>query len=257
MDKIPSVLACDVGNTAIHLVAVCGEEVAGPQSVRIGDLAGLSQAIRKLWAGMDELKKVVVGSVNPSGLKDLEAAIAESIGQPALVIGRDLPLPIATDLPDPAAVGVDRLCAAAAAFDRIGAACVVADFGTAVTIDCVNDEGVFLGGAILPGLEMGARSLAAQTALLPKVDLAEPTWVFGKDTRQAIVGGLVVSARGALREFVEAYATALGHWPTVIVTGGDAKLICDDPSQSQLVQCRVDDLALRGVAIAYYRTLLK
>ena len=73
---------------------------------------------------------------------------------------------------------------------------------------------------------------------------------------EAIVGGLVYGARGALRQFVEHYAEQLGHWLLVIITGGDAALVCGDVRESDLVQARVDDLALRGVAIAYYRTLI-
>jgi type III pantothenate kinase len=256
-DEIPTVLACDVGNSTIHFAAVCGEEVASPQDMRMGELNGLGDAMRKTWVSMPEPKKVVAASVNPSGLKALEAAAEDAFGESVLVIGRDLPLPMETDLDDPEAVGVDRLCAAAAAFDHLGVACVVADFGTAATVDCVNADGVFLGGAILPGLQMGARSLATQTAQLPHVDITEPTWVFGKDTAQAITGGLVIGLRGALRELVEAYATELGHWPVVVITGGDAKHICRNPNESQLVQAQVDHLAIRGVAIAYYKTLLK
>lgn len=257
INKLPNVLACDIGNGSIHFAAVCGEEVTGRRSMQIGQLGGLAQAMRKGWSQMAEPKQIVAGSVNPAGLKALEAAVGGAVSQDVLVVGRDLPLPIKTDLPDPAAIGVDRLCTAAAAFDHFGVACVVADFGTAVTIDCVNDDGVFLGGAILPGLRMAAKSLATQTAQLPEVKIRQPKWVFGKDTVQAITGGLVFGLRGALRELVETYATQLGCWPVVVITGGDAKQICPDPGQSQLIQCQVDDLALRGVAIAYYKTLVK
>jgi len=257
MDTIPSVLACDVGNSAIHLARVNGEDVAGSTTMHLTDLDGLTNVLRALWEQMPAPKKVVAASVNGQGLKALEAAVGETLKEPVLAIGRDLPLPIETDLPSPESIGVDRLCGAVAAFDHFGVACVIADFGTAITIDCVNDDGVFLGGAIMPGLQMGANSLAMQTAQLFKVELTEPKWVFGKDTRQAIVGGLVFAARGALRELAEAYATELGHWPVVIITGGDAKFVCQDPGASELVQCQVDDLVLRGVAIAYYKTLLK
>jgi type III pantothenate kinase len=256
-EQIPGVLACDVGNTAIHLAAVREDEVSPVRTFRIGELAEIGGALRELWGGLKPPRKLVAGSVNPVGLKALEAAAQVALKEPVLVIGRDLPLPIETDLPRPAGIGVDRLCAAVAAFDRLGVACVVADFGTAITIDCVNDEGVFLGGAILPGLGMGAAGLNAGTAQLPRVEPSVPDWVFGKDTHQAIVGGLVYGARGALRALVESYATEIGHWPVVILTGGDAKLICPHPDQSELVQAVVDDLVLRGVAIAYYRTLLK
>lgn len=255
--KIPSVLAVDVGNSAIHFAHVQGDAVTPVQTRRIGDLAGLGAALMELWKQVPAPRKIVAASVNPTGLKALEAAAAENLSDAVLVIGRDLPLPIDTKLEHPEQVGVDRLCAAAAAFDRLGVACVVGDFGTAITIDCVSDEGVFLGGAILPGLGLGAASLKSGTAQLPQVELVQPDWVYGQDTRQAIVGGLVFGARGALRELVESYATQLGSWPLVILTGGDAELICPDPNESGLVQAIVPDLVIRGVAAAYYRTLVK
>jgi type III pantothenate kinase len=260
IEQIPHVLACGVGNATVRFAHVCGGQVGEAQAFRVGRLDGLSDALAALWRRIPAPRKLVAASVNPAVLERLEAA-AEPLKEPLLVVGRDLPLPIQTDLPAPESVGVDRLCAAIAAFDRLGSACVVADFGTAVTVDCVNDEGVFLGGAILPGLEMGGEALEAKTAQLPRVDVrgadgGGPDWVFGKDTRQAIVGGLVFGARGALRELVESYATELGRWPIVILTGGDAKLICPRAGESGLVQAVVPDLVLRGVAIAYYRTLL-
>jgi type III pantothenate kinase len=257
MEQIPIVLACDVGNSAIHFAHVKGDEITSPHTLRLGDLANLGSELAELWRQIPAPRQLVACSVNPVGLKALEAAAEETLHEPVLVVGRELPLPIDANLPDPAAVGTDRLCAAAAAFDRLGVACVVVDFGTAITIDCVNDEGVFQGGAILPGLEMSARGLHAGTAQLPKVELSAPDWVFGKDTRQAIVGGIVFGARAALRELTEAYATALGHWPVVIITGGDAELVCGQVAESCLVQAIVPDLVLRGAAMAYYRSLLK
>lgn len=256
MTDIPNVLACDVGNSAVHFAHVKGDDVTSLRVVRVGELRGLGPQLAELWGQIPEPRRLVAASVNPAALKALEAAAAEAIGEPVLAVGRDLPLPLPTDLPDPTAVGVDRLCAAVAAYDRLGKACVVADFGTAVTVDCVNDEGVFLGGAILPGLSLAAESLHRNTAQLPRVELRSPQWVFGKDTEQAIVGGIVAGARGALRELVEAYATELGRWPLVILTGGDAELVCDHPDQSELVQAIVPDLAVRGTALAYYNSLL-
>ncbi|MCJ7544310.1 MAG: type III pantothenate kinase [Phycisphaerae bacterium] len=257
IESIPGVLACDVGNHAIHLACVKGDEVTPMRTVRVGELSGLGPALAALWREIPPPRKLVACSVNPAALKALEAAAAEATGEGVLVVGRDLPSPIDTSLHNPSATGTDRLCAAAAAFDRLGVACVVADIGTAITIDYVNDEGIFQGGAILPGLDMSARSLQEGTAQLPRVELAAPAAACGKDTRQAILSGLVYGARGALRELAEAYATELGHWPVVILTGGDAALVAGDVNSSSLVQSIVPDLVLRGVAAAYYRTLLK
>jgi len=256
MDAIPTVLACDVGNSTIRLATVTGEEISDVTTVRVGELASLAEPVQAMWQGQNPTA-IVASSVNPSALKAFEAAAAEAVGCETLVVGRDLPLPIDTALASPQSIGVDRLCCAAAAFDRLGMACVVADFGTAATIDCVDDKGIFLGGAIMPGLAMSAAALCDKTAQLPHVDLVNPDWTFGTDTREAIVGGLVNGVRGALRRFVETYATELGYWPTVIATGGDAELICDDESTQELLRAIVPDLALRGAAMAYYRSLLK
>ena len=143
MNKIPSVLACDVGNSAIHFAHVYGENVEAVQSFSIGKLEGLGKALQETWSQMPEPRKVVAGSVNPAGLKALEATVDNVLGEPVLVIARDLPLPMETRVEHPEAIGVDRLCCATAAFDHLGVACVVADFGTAITIDCVDEEGVF------------------------------------------------------------------------------------------------------------------
>ena len=257
MDQIPSVLACDVGNTHVSLAGVQGDEVSEVRRVRVGELAGLAEALGELWESLPHPRKIAASSVNASALKALEAAALDALDEQVLLVGRDLPLPITADVDEPQRVGVDRLCAASAAFDRLGVPCVVADFGTAITIDCVNDAGVFLGGAILPGLAMGARGLAEQTAQLPTVTPANPDWVFGKNTEQAMIGGLVFGARAALRALIEAYATELGQWPLAVVTGGDAELICRAPGTEELVQSVVPDLVLRGVAGAYYKTLLR
>jgi len=256
-EQVPHVLACDVGNSAIHFAWVHGETVTSMQSMRVGELAGLGAALANVWQQMPAPKTLAACSVNAAGLKALEAAAMDAARQSVRVVGRDLPLPIDTELPQPASAGADRLCAAVAAFDRLGTACVVIDLGTAITVDCVSDAGVFLGGAILPGLRMGVTGLHRETALLPEVELSEPDWVFGKSTSQAIVGGLVFGTRGAVKELVESYATELGHWPTVILTGGDAALIGGKLIDDGIAQAIVDDLVLRGVAMAYYRTLLK
>jgi len=247
MKNSRAVLAVDVGNSRVAMACAIDEETSLSRRVAASEMSGLGDALAEVWEQMPSPKCVAACSVCPPALEALENAVLTRLDQEVLLVGRELPVPIDTDLPHPERIGADRLCAAAMAYFRLEAACVVADFGTAITIDCVDDDGAFLGGAILPGLPMGAAALSAGTALLPRVELTAPDWVFGRDTREAIVGGLVYGARGALRELVEAYATALGRWPTVIATGGDAELVCKD---SEIVQAVVPDLCRMGVALA-------
>ncbi len=257
MDDVPNILACDVGNTHVKFARIHGEDVGEVSYLRIGDLSSLGEQVHEIWQALDEPKKIAAVSVNPPAMKAMEAAVDETFHQPVLLVGRDLPLPIDTNLPHPGQIGVDRLCGAGAAFDRLGTACVIVDFGTAITVDCVNADGLFMGGAILPGVSLQAESLHNCTAQLPLVTLESPGWVFGRDTREAIVGGVVFGIRGAIRHLIEAYATELGLWPTVIATGGDAEIVCRNVNDNELVQAIVPNLVLRGVAMSYYRSLLK
>ncbi len=243
MVKPESILACDVGNSRIGMGCVIDEEITHVRRVPVGEVG---DALADLWRQCPAPSLIAACSVQPEYLAALESA-ARQLEQKVLVVGRDLPLPIETDLPEPERIGTDRLCSAAMAYHRLGGPCVVADFGTAITIDCVNSEGVFLGGAILPGLRLSTESLARGTSALPAVKPVKPDWVFGADTCQAIIGGIIFGARGALRELVESYAAELGVWPEVILTGGDAELVGSD---CDIVSAIVPDLCLLGVGLS-------
>ncbi len=251
--KLAYVLAADVGNTRIRLGCVQADQVFVAESVAADDRDALGQLLRQYWDALEKPRRLVAASVNPHGLALLESVAAEQLEEPVLVIGRDIGPPIDTALPHPERIGTDRLCAAAAAYLRLQQACVVVDFGTAITIDCVSAEGQFLGGSILPGLRMQSAALHENTAQLPEVELSQPDWTFGRDTREAIVGGIVRGARGAMRAIVEAYATELNTWPTVVTTGGDAELI---GREEDFVQAIVPNLSLMGIAMALYRSLM-
>jgi type III pantothenate kinase len=143
---------------------------------------------------------------------------------------------------------MDRLCTAAAAFDKVKAACVVADFGTALTIDLIADNGIYLGGTIMPGIALSARALHEHTALLPLVEVGSPHETLGKDTESAIRNGIFAMMIGALREIAERYATQIGKWVPLIVTGGDAPAIA---AQCDFVDKALPDLCLAGILLAY------
>lgn len=252
--KLAHVLAADVGNTHVTLGVVHGDQVYAVQKLAADELDRLPAILDAMWQAMDKPRRVVACSVNDPLLERFKLASIETLEEPVAVVGEDIPLPLPTSLSEPEAIGVDRLCCAAAAFGRLQQACVVVDVGTAITIDCVSEDGEFLGGAILPGMRMQARALHSGTAQLPEVELTSPTWVFGRNTQEAILSGIVNGVRGAVRERVEAYATELRKWPLVICTGGDAELLGDDEGR---VQATVEGLCLLGVARAFYQSLVK
>jgi len=121
-----------------------------------------------------------------------------------------------------------------------------------VTVDLVSDEGSLLGGAILPGVRVQLAALHEHTALLPIVEPAFPQDPIGRGTVEAMQNGVCRGLAGAVRGLVEAYATALNHWPQTVATGGDAVFMaphCD------FLDNVVADLCLRGVGLAYTKHL--
>ena len=103
-------------------------------------------------------------------------------------------MPIRID--NPHEVGADRLVNAVAAYERVGGACVVVDFGTGINFDAVSADGEYLGGAIAPGVEISLTALTERGARIPRIDLAEPATAIGKSTRGAIQSGVIFGFAG-------------------------------------------------------------
>lgn len=248
----PGVLAIDIGNSRIAIAAVVGQEVFEPQRFRSTAAPELAEPIARTWARLDASSRrvVVIGSVVPPILQQVRALVQQRLDQTPLVVGQDLPLPMELGIDNPRTVGVDRVCCAAAAYQRLRQACVVVDFGTAITVDCVSDDGIFLGGAILPGMELAATSLHEHTAALPHVEVRQPEALIGRNTEQAIRSGIFYGLIGAVRELVERYAAQLGKWPHLVATGGAAEAVAQ---ACRFIDSVVPDLSLMGIALAYQR----
>jgi type III pantothenate kinase len=253
-DPDAPVIIIDVGNTVIDVATWQREQVTTPLSAPTNDEGAFATS---LAAHIDAMPKrhvvaVVVGSVVPAALERIRVHVRELLTQEALVVGDTIPLPMDVGVTDVKAIGVDRVCAAAAAYDKLQTGCVIIDFGTAVTVDLVDDEGTLLGGAILPGLRMQLQALHEHAAALPAVEPVAPELPYGRNTAEAMQTGVCRGLAGAVRGLVEAYAGHINHWPQVVATGGDLTLLtrfCD------FVDTRVPHLALRGVGIAYIKHL--
>lgn len=247
-----ALLVFEIGNSHVSIATCVDANIHSNLRFDLGSEQPLSEAVRESWDALpsDRLRAAVAASVVPRELDRIQREIPDIIGEDIPAVGIELHRPMSLALENPESVGIDRICAAAAAYDTIKQACAVASFGTAITIDCVNDEGAFLGGAILPGLALQARALSSGTAQLPSVQIDTPDFVFGGNTEEAIQMGVLFGAVGALREIVERYAEELGNWPTLVITGGNAELI---KQHSDIVDHHVPDLCIRGIALAHRR----
>jgi len=251
-----NLLVVSVGNSRIALGVFEAGELR--HSVRIGndDRDQWSKEIVKAWRMLPESGKPMVAgaSVNPEIDDELEGMILKLTNHTVQWVGDEIPFPIKVLTETPSMTGADRILNVAAAYEQMQKSCVVVDAGTAITIDVCNDAGEFLGGSIAPGVNVLLEALHDKTAKLPRLTFERPSESIGRDTKQAILNGVYHGARGMVKEVIENYATELGHWPDLICTGGDARLLFEG---WELVHAISPDLTLYGIALAYTKAIVE
>ena len=247
---MPFLVAVSVGNTRTAVAHFHGDRLHGTKHLVNDDLAAVVDAVEEAWAHRgEEDGEIVIASVNDPVAIEVETKVASATGADVWRIGRDLEVPIGRCLDEGATPGQDRLLAAAAAFAMTKQAVIVVDAGTAVTVDFIDGEGTFHGGAIAPGAQVQLDAMHARTAALPEVRFERPSDedAFGRNTVSAMRLGVFEGIRGMVQTLVERYATSYGAFPLVVATGGDAEtLFADCPS----VQRVVPDLVLQGIRVA-------
>ena len=255
-----NIVAIDIGNSNITVGLFLDDTEKSIETFAGADNDKLIEVLTRAWslvpvAKMSTEKKrdgvIVVASVKKEWTKQLKKIAKDQLDEKIFEIGKgkDIPLPMTLAVDKPEQVGVDRVMTAFAAYTVVGEAVTVADFGTAVTIDLVDDDGTFLGGMIFPGFEMSAKALNEHTAALPKINKVKKSKSsYGINTKEAINNGLYWSAVGALESILRTYADELGKWPQAVVTGAAAEVIKED---CNFVDSFVTDLAIKGIVLTY------
>jgi type III pantothenate kinase len=249
-------LAVDVGNTQTHLGAFDGERLAehwrfqtrsGATGDELAERIGGLLALRGM--GLDDLGAVCVSSVVPPLGAQYEQLTERYLRAECLLVapGIKTGMPILID--NPLEVGADRLVNAVAAYERVGGACVVVDFGTGINFDAVSAAGEYLGGAIAPGLEISLTALVERAARIPRIDLAEPDSAIGRSSRAAIQSGVVFGFAGLIDGVARRIEEELGE-ARFLATGGLAEAIA--PFTETIDE--VDDLlTLKGLRLIHER----
>lgn len=155
--------------------------------------------------------------------------------------------------------GTDRWASLIAAWHIKQASCVVVNAGTAVTIDALsvnNGQAEFIGGMILPGIDLMLKSLGTATAQLPNIASEQPTTaginqqhdIFAKNTIEAMRIGALNAACGAILQMLAALSAKCEHAPYIVLSGGDAQRIHDNLSGDVTSRVLiVDNLVLHGL----------
>ena len=244
-------LAIDVGNTQILLALHDGTEFAehwrlATNAERTSD--EYSVLVRQ-FIGDALVDGVAISSVVPRATAALRSMVTRYFDLEPVVVepGTKTGMPILID--NPREVGADRIVNAIGAYDLYGGPTIVVDFGTATTLDAVSERGEYLGGAILPGIEISMDALFARADRLWRVELVEPRSVIGKGTVEALQSGAIYGFAGQVDAIVRRMEDELGTC-TVLATGGLANLI---GRFSETIEHLDPWLTLHGLRIVYDR----
>jgi type III pantothenate kinase len=250
-------LVVDVGNTQTHFGTYRGDELVEHwrmATVRQATADQLGASLRSLLrlrgVELSELKGSIVSSTVPELAPEWVQVGERYLSHETVVVGPGVKTGMQIRLDNPRELGADRLVNAVAAYDRVQAACVVVDFGTAITYDVVSEDGEHLGGLIQPGVEISLEALSERGAKLPKIDLLQPRTVIGKSTVEAIRGGVLYGYSSAVDGIVGRIRAELGANVHTIATGGLASVVvpfCESIDEID------SDLTLRGLYLIWHK----
>jgi type III pantothenate kinase len=257
-------LAVDIGNTNVTLgwfrdgVLVGVQRTATDPGASAAGLELQLEALLRLGGlSFGDISAICSASVVPALAARLETVAARHGLALLVASAATIPIPILVDRP--AEVGADRLVNALAVARLHGTPAVVADFGTATTVDAVGSDGSFVGGAIAPGLEMGLEALATRTARLPRVELRVPTRAIGRDTVSAVQAGAILGYEALATGLIDRVRRELAELSEVppervlvVLTGG---LSASAWARAIPGVAAIDpDLTLKGLAILHAET---
>ncbi len=249
------ILAIDVGNTSITVGIFSGEDLV--HSFRVDtDRTKSPDDYGIIFFGnindRDISPSSFTGAIISCVVTDMQEGMAKLIekyfGHEPIVVGPETRTGMQILIYNPEELGADRIANAVAAYHRFGGSVIVVDLGTATTFDCISEKGEYLGGAIVPGIELSTVALYHGTSKLPKVDPQKPEVVIGKDTIECIQSGLFHGYASMIDGLCTKLKKEMGSSPEVVMTGGFADAVFDECSSVN----RVDkDLALHGLRLLY------
>ncbi len=248
--------AIDIGNSNIHIGFFENDKLL--HTFRLGsDKNRTADEYAMLIKSISELDGykiscfdgVIIGSVVPTLTNIIQSAVSSIINAPILTVGPGIKTGFPLKIDSPSELGADLAANAAGAIAKVGAPCVIIDFGTATAISVIDENRAYIGGAIMPGVQMSLDALQ-NTGLLPGIPADAPVSLLGKNTKDCmyagVIRGAVYSALGFVNEYKEKFLG--GKEVNLIVSGGFAKYTLPYISESNNY---IPHLTLEGHNIIY------
>jgi len=251
-------LVIDVGNTNTVLGLYDGDKLMHDWRIRTeidhtideyGVLIyNLYQSIRMNAKEIKSVTAIIISCVVPPMLNILEPLCVKYFKIIPLIVGPGIKTGMPIFYDNPKEVGADRIVNAVAAFDKYRRESIIVDFGTATTFDYVSAKGEYMGGCIAPGIVISSEALFTRASKLPRVEFSKPKTVITKDTVSAIQAGIMFGYAGLVDGIVERMKAEVKTKPTVIATGGLARIVAPETKSIEKIE---EMLTLEGLRLIY------
>lgn len=226
------VLTIDAGNTNTAIGLFDGTVLIqhwrlSSRTQRISDEFALHLCELLRFADLEKsiVDRAVVCSVVPALTRAIMDGVPGAFGVEPLLVNARAKLPVTIGTDDPNELGGDLIANAVGGYARVRSACVIVDFGTALTFTTVDENACVRGAAIAPGLSTAVYGLVARTSALPMVDLARPDSFIGTSTTAALRSGILNGYAGLVDRMISGTRGELGGEATVLLTGGESREI--------------------------------
>jgi len=244
-------LAVDIGNSRTKIGVFDEDKLISKTSIPTSrELT--SAALGKILA--DKITEPIAAAIVSSVVLEVDDAFREYIFTQhrvaPILVSHELNIGLKINYRPPEDVGADRLVNAFAAADKYGVPCIVCSFGTATTIDVVNEKRELLGGLIAPGMNTMIKALNLCTSKLPEVKIKKPDDIIANSTVASIQSGVVNGHIAMIERLIKLIIGEIGVRPRVVTTGGFAELIASNTDAVDIVD---DDLTLEGLRRLYER----
>ena len=249
------ILALDVGNTNVVLG---GFENGKCFSIaRLATDAGktdyeyailMREVLELAGVRQDSIEGCIISSVVPAVTVLVKNAYRILWHDEALVVCAGIKTGLDIRVDDPATLGADLVVGAVGALSLAAAPLIFIDMGTATTLFALGPKNTFLGGAIMPGLNLSISALAGGTSQLSSVNINAPKKAIGTNTEDCILSGVVIGHAAMIDGMIERMEAELGQKATVIATGGLSSVVA--PYCKHELQLE-PELLLKGLAVLW------
>ncbi|WP_078378371.1 type III pantothenate kinase [Sutcliffiella halmapala] len=253
------IFVLDVGNTNTVIGVYEGEELKHHWRVETSrnkteDEFGMiiKSLLEHVGLSFKDFEGIIISSVVPPIMFSLERMCQKYFHLKPLVVGPGIKTGLNIKYENPREVGADRIVNAVAGIHLYGSPLIIVDFGTATTYCYINEEKQYMGGAIAPGISISTEALYSRASKLPRIEIARPEGVIGKNTVSAMQAGILFGYVGQVEGIVGRMKRQSTSEPKVIATGGLASLI---GNESDVIDIVDPFLTLKGLHLIYTKNI--